>query len=321
MADPNPLRRRLQYPALAGAVALLASATRWPAAMLPVVWNVIVPVLPASFMVTPHLWRAICPLATAGLLTNGLVARRALSSDGSRRSAVVGLVLLATLIPFRHLSLNQSPVAFLLAVGLLLAASALLGAVFDVKAGFCNAFCPILPVERLYGQLPVIEVGDVRCVPCTACTRNGCLDLGTGSIGAGRGGRRPLEWLFTPSGLFLTAFPGLIIGYGRTGDVPLAQAGTLYLQVGLWILASWLALSLLSFAAGLALAQAAPIGAALSLTLYYWFAAPKTAQTLGGGVVLADAIRLGGAALAAWWLWRAYQSRPSLLPFRLGLPS
>ena len=39
----------------------------------------------------------------------------------------------------------------------------MLGRRGERKAGFCNALCPILPVERLYGQAPLVAAGNPRC--------------------------------------------------------------------------------------------------------------------------------------------------------------
>jgi hypothetical protein len=135
MTAPNPLRRRLQYPALIGTALLLGAVGVWPQSLLPMVWNLVIPPLPASFLLAPDLWRAVCPLATAGLVANGLVARRRLSAAGTQRASVVGLLLLAVVVPARHVLSNQHAGAFLALVGALLAAAAAGGAVFDMKAG------------------------------------------------------------------------------------------------------------------------------------------------------------------------------------------
>ncbi|HXG44390.1 MAG TPA: hypothetical protein VNJ71_06460 [Gemmatimonadales bacterium] len=308
MTAPGPLRRRLQYPALIGAGTLLAAVGVWPRVLLPIVWNVVVPLLPASFLLAPDLWRAVCPLATVGLLTNGLAARRRLSEAGVRRATVVGLLLLAVLVPARHFLFNQDAGAFLALVGALLVVAAAGGAVFDVKAGFCNAFCPVLPVERLYGQHPLPLRRETRCLPCTACIRNGCLDLGTGAIGASGGRHQAREWLRTATGVFLTAFPGFIIGYGSQPDVSLHDAGRVYLITGAWTAASWAVLSLIALGSNLAFARAARGSAALALALYYWFAAPHVAATTGLGEALAIVIRAGGIGLASVWLSTAIRS-------------
>lgn len=308
MTAPSPLRHRLQYPALIGAATLLAAVGVRPRALLPVVWNVVVPLLPASFLLAPDLWRAVCPLATVGLLTNGLAARRRLSAAGVRRATVLGLLLLAGLVPARHFLFNQNAAAFLALVGALLVAAAAGGAVFDVKAGFCNAVCPVLPVERLYGQHPLPFRRETRCLPCTACIRNGCLDLGTGAIGAAGGRRRAREWLRTTTGVFLTAFPGFVVGYGSQPDVPLRDAGRVYLATGAWTAVSWAVLSLVALGANLEFARAARGSAALAFALYYWFAAPHVAATTGLGEALEIVIRAAGIGLASVWLSLAIRS-------------
>ncbi len=307
MTAPNPLRCRLQYPAFFGALLLLGGVAVWPRPLLPLVWNVVVPLLPASFLLAPDLWRAVCPLATAGLLTNGVVARRKLSPAGGRRATVAGLALLAVLVPGRHVLFNQNAAALLALVGALLLAAAAAGAVFDVKAGFCNAICPVLPVERLYGQHPLRLAREIRCLPCTTCVRTGCLDLGNGALGATGGESRAREWLPTPSGMFLTAFPGFVIGYGTQPDVPLREAGAVYLHQAAWTAGSWAVLSLAALGFDLKLARAAAGSAALALSLYYWFAAPGLVRTIGLGQPMETLLRLGAIGLAAAWLPRALE--------------
>ena len=92
-------------------------------------------------------------------------------STSSRARASLRRVL----VTLRHLIFNvdvvegydtsgpiMGAVVALVAVGALV-----LGLLYDAKAGFCNAMCPVLPVERLYCQSPLIDVPNPRCVPCT----------------------------------------------------------------------------------------------------------------------------------------------------------
>ena len=104
-----------------------------------------------------------------------------------------------------------------------------------MKAGFCNSICPVLPVERLYGQAPLATLSNPRCPDCTLCTPRGCIDLSPSKSVAQTFGpvRRSQAWLFTSFGVFAGSFPGFVLGYFTWQDVPFAAAGTVYLAVGL----------------------------------------------------------------------------------------
>jgi nitrite reductase (NADH) large subunit len=50
------------------------------------------------------------------------------------------------------------------------------GVVFKGKSGWCTQFCPMLQVERFYGQSPLLVVRNSHCRPCVGCTKN-CYDF------------------------------------------------------------------------------------------------------------------------------------------------
>ena len=62
--------RTLQVLAVITLSVVLAGLITWPDTTLAVFWNVIIPLVPASLLLSPALWRNICPLATANLALN-----------------------------------------------------------------------------------------------------------------------------------------------------------------------------------------------------------------------------------------------------------
>ena len=181
-----------------------------------------------------------------------------------------------------------------------------------MKAGFCNAICPVLPVERLYGQRPLARIDNPRCAPCTMCTIKGCIDLATAkSIAQTLGrARRSHTWLSAWYGVFVAAFPGFVVGYYTTQDGPLATAGTVYLTIAAWAGGSYILTQLVVRAFRIRSALAIPALAAVAFALYYWFAAALIAPALR----LTDAgtvgIRAAALALIVAWFWRA-QAEPN----------
>ncbi len=44
------------------------------------------------------------------------------------------------------------------------------------KSGWCSTICPLLPVQRIYGQTPFALVANAHCQPCVGCLTN-CYDF------------------------------------------------------------------------------------------------------------------------------------------------
>lgn len=298
--------------AVVGLLALVTGALVQPDVTLPLFWNVVLPLVPAVLLISPGLWRGVCPVATLSMWTARPHARR-IAEAPSPMIDVVAVALLFAIVPARHLLWNQSGTAFLvllLVVGLLALGVGSLG---PMKAGFCNSICPVLPVERLYGQAPLFDTPNARCAPCSLCTVRGCVDLvPTKGVAQVLGpARRSYHWLGTGFGFFAAAFPGFILAYGLTPDGPLDTAATVYGIVGLAVLASWSLVAGIGLIGNVSARSMIPALAAVSLGLYYWFAAPGLIATLGlpeGGVVT---LRAGiGVLLLLWGARRWRRSTP-----------
>lgn len=170
----------------------------------------------------------------------------------------------------------------------------------------------MLPVERLYGQRPLVIVGNPRCQPCSLCTPLGCIDLAPGKsipqvIGPAR---RSHAWTVPAFGAFAAAFPGFVIGYYTTTDGPLASAGHVYAHVGMWMLGSYVVVALGVLLLDLSAEHTIGFLAALAAALYYWFAAPLVAAALGVPGAGATVLRVAAFGLVGFWLWRgALRSR------------
>ena len=281
-----------------------------PDLALSVLWNVLIPILPATFLITPALWRGLCPLATLNTIPNGLAGRRPLPARMLPSVGVVGMVLLAVLVPARRFLFNEHGMALAVVVMAVAVAALALGAVFDLKAGFCNAVCPVLPVEKLYGQHPLAKLPNPHCTPCTLCTPKGCLDLvpTKSALQAIGPAHKSSAWLKTGFGVFAASFPGFVVGYFMTTDSALAAAPSIYLVVALWAGGSYLLVAgivwLLKARASIVL----PVLAAAAVGLYYWFVAPTVAATLGVPDAGPWIIRSTTLALVAVWLWQALHS-------------
>ncbi len=186
-----------------------------------------------------------------------------------------------------------------------------LGLLFDAKAGFCNSICPLLPVERLYGQRPWLEPGNPRCPSCDVCTRGGCLDLGpTKSVAQTLGpARRSTRWIVTPFGVFSLAFPGLIVGYFTFLPAPDAAAPLVFGPVGVSMAASYAVGAVAVRASRLRPEIAVAVSAAVAFTLYYWLGVPTVVAELGLHPLTVAIARGGALVIAFVWLGRATRGR------------
>jgi hypothetical protein len=309
-AFSGPLWGTAQLAVLAATLILIAGFVLRPDESLDLLWGVLIPVLPLTFLLGTGMWRSICPLATLNMLPNPWAGRRAMSSEDARTAGLIGIVLLFVLVPARRFFFNTNGLvmaATVLGVALLALA---LGFVYDAKAGFCNAVCPVLPVERLYGQYPLLSTDNPRCPSCTACTPRTCVDLSPTrslleTIGPSPSGQ---GWLQRPYGIFAASFPGFVAGYYTTGDVPLAQAGTVYLQVFSFAFISYVLVWGLTTLTGAQGRIILPLLASAAVAIYYWFAAPLIATALGLPDSAGAAIRVATLLAVGVWLSSALRA-------------
>lgn len=295
---------------------LLAGLVLRPEPSLTILWKVLIPLVPASLLVSPLLWRNACPLATLDMLGDRIRSSRIAPARWASVTPALGIVLLAALVPARRVVFNtDGPVLAGVVMAVALAALAL-GVVFDSKTGFCNALCPVLPVERLYGQSPLIELEEARCGSCDGCT-GGCLDLvpRKSAFHALGDGDRTRAWLTTPFGSFAAAFPGFVLGYFLTADGGWSSAPGVYATVALIALCSFVSVATITTAFGLSSRRVVPALAALAAGIYYWFSAEPLAAAVGMPPPSGEALRVAFLTLIAAWLWRT-QTSAGAIPAR-----
>ena len=315
-----------KWAVLVGAGALLAALVAEPAAANRAFWYAIVPLLPGVFLVNAEVWRNLCPVATLSTLREGDATVRPLTRHAARRWTGVGIVLFLVLVPLRHVLFETSGTATALLI-----AGAALGAVgggllLDRKAGFCNSFCPILPVERLYGQRPMARVSNARCVPCRACTQHACFDLNperSGLVALGPSARSS-RWMLTSFGAFSIALPGFVVGFSLAPDMTagasaLSGAAGIYAVVALGACASWLMLGALFTLFDVRPARALLWAAAAAVCAYYWFTPAAIVRAWALDPAWLPFLRISAFLLVGTWTWRALvQSNDNpLVPVRL----
>lgn len=286
---------------LAAASTLVAGLWFRPELSLRVLWGGIIPALPIIFLVHPGLWRNVCPLATLNMASARFGRGRAMNLDMTRLSNTVGIGLFAVLVPLRGSIFEVSGPATAAAILALAALAVGGGVLFDRKAGYCNAICPLLAIERLYGHEPLLAVSNPRCPTCTLCVRRGCLDLSRRKSVAqtlGRRRRTP-DWVREPFGMFAAAFPGFVVAfYLIPSDAPVLVAWCTVLAGAAF---SWLVTAAICRAFALPAARVMPVVATVSLFSFYWFTSSRVAAAWDAGVAVTWAVR--GVAMVGWGLW------------------
>jgi hypothetical protein len=222
-------------------------------------------------------------------------------SRGASRPAIlrtwaypISLVLLFGGIGLRLAGANASAIitAALFATALILAFAG--GVFFKGKSGWCGTFCPLAPVQKLYGQLPAVVVRNEYCAPCVGCQPT-CYDFNpTAKLPSDLYDRD--QWGAEQRRFFAGVYPGFVLGYftfaqfGMAGAIgfPLITLGAFetiraftrtstYLLVVLWGMAA--------FATYYAMATPVFIGGLT--TVFGWHIAPMVTTAIEIGAALA----------------------------------
>jgi NADPH-dependent 2,4-dienoyl-CoA reductase/sulfur reductase-like enzyme/ferredoxin len=297
---PRPAWDGLRALVLAAAVALCVVLVVDPHESLRVFWRWTVPLLPAVFFLAPGLWRNVCPLATSNQLPRRLGLTRAAAAPAllQRYGYLVAVAGLLVLVPLRKPLFERSGVATAVLVACALAGAFAGGVLLRGKSGWCSSLCPLLPVQRLYGQTPFAVVRNSHCAPCLGCSVN-CYDFNprvAQVADLADDERAPSRKLFAG------AFPGLVVAFFTTA--PSSSAGEFYVRTAVAVLVGAGAI----YAADALLhpppALLTAFGGAAALNLFYWYLLPK----LGVPGWAAWPQRALLAALTAVWLVRTFRT-------------
>lgn len=306
LVSVNPLWRVAQLLGVLLTVVLLLALVWWPDGSLHLLWEMVIPLLPAVFLVNPLLWRNVCPLATLNDFGGRRHASAPLSATMLGAGWVVGIALLLLMVPARRFLFNEHGMVLAATIGGVAVLALAAGFLASRRSGFCNSLCPVLPVEKLYGQSPLVEMGSARCVDCNRCTPTACIDLsGRRSLIKSVPGSRSQRWLLSPVGLFVALFPGFILGYFTTENGSLSTALGTYGWIALWSVGSVAVVSAVVLITRVRAALVLPVLGGVSIGIYYWFAAPKLAAAYGAPPSVGLGLRILALALVTLWLVRA----------------
>jgi nitrite reductase (NADH) large subunit len=304
--DPvsQTLWRALRIGSVLAALAVCALLVAEPETGLELWWELLVPLLPLVWFVAPGLWRNVCPLAATNQIPRVLGFTRGRTAPAWFRiyAPLAGIAIFLAAVFARPTVFEDDGAATAALIGGALVAAFAGGFVLKGKSGWCSSLCPMLPVQRMYGQTPFADVPNSHCRPCLGCTKN-CFDFNpkVAYLADLHDGDR--QWSTTRK-LFTAAFPGLVIAF-FTGQ----ESAVLALAVGAGA-GSFLALEALL---PVSTPKLAALYAAAALNLFYWWAAP-------GPDWVAWPLRAAVLALSVVWLWRTFAKERVFLE-RQGLPT
>lgn len=288
-----------------------------PSVGLKAFWGVFVPLAPLMFLVAPGLWRNVCPMASLNQIprTLGFTRGRTLPLRVQQFAPLISAALFLLVVPLRKALLDHNGVAFAAFLFTVLALAFIGGVVFKGKSGWCTQFCPMLQVERFYGQSPLLVVRNSHCRPCVGCTKN-CHDFNpTAAYLADLHDENPR--LATNRKLFAGAMPWLIAAFFTqpylTAITPPTIAA-LYASLLLFV-AAGIGVFMVVEAVTPFTAQQIILGHVVAaITIFYWFVTPLALGQFGvNSALLSHAIQAGVVVLALVWLWRAWPRERAFL--------
>jgi nitrite reductase (NADH) large subunit len=273
---PDPVPQAVWRAARIASVAFLLGVCTLliaePGTGLDLWWGVLVPALPLVWFVAPGLWRNVCPLAASNQIPRVLGFTRGRTAPQWFRTyaPLAGIAILLAAIFSRPVLFEDSGAATAALIGGALAAAFAGGYVLKGKSGWCSTLCPMLPVQRLYGQTPFATIPNSHCRPCVGCTKN-CYDFNPRVAFLADLHDDDRQWSTTRK-LFAGAFPALVIAY-FTGPEPDGAVADHYARMALAVAAG--AGSFLAAEALLPVStpKLAAVYGAIAINLFYWWVA------------------------------------------------
>ncbi len=235
-------------------------------------FKVVVPLLPITFFVAPGLWRNVCPLAASNQAPRVLGFTRGFTPPQWLRSYgyIVAIVLFFGITSARLAVFNVGARATGILLSLTILNAFAAGLYFKGKSGWCSSICPLLPLQRVYGQTPFVTVPNSHCQPCVACTKN-CYDFKP-RVAYQADLHDPDPRWNSPRKLFAAALPGFVLGFFTlvaTTDLTTLQV---YERLVLYFVGSIGSFFVLDALLPLSVAMLTALYASVAISIFYWYA-------------------------------------------------
>jgi nitrite reductase (NADH) large subunit len=277
-----PLRvwQVIRVGSIAGYLAVIVTMFVRPAAGLFVFFQMIVPLFPLLIFVAPGVWRNICPLAAANQIPRvlGFARGRTVPDWLRNRSYPIAVLLFFGIVAARFSGLDDNGAAMGVVLSAVVAVAFAGGVVVKGKSGWCSSFCPLLPLQRAYGQTPWVTVPNSHCPTCVGCAKN-CYDFKPRAAYQADLADPDPRWS-APRKLFAAALPGFVLGFfilASRLDTPQPQK---YGLLGLFVLVSVGLFFALESMSTLSPATLTVTYSAAALNIFYWFTGPSLVSAL-----------------------------------------
>lgn len=316
---PLGLWKAVRVVSILGYIALCVAMFVVPVQGLFVLFNVIVPVLPILFFVAPGLWRNICPLAAANQTPRVLKFSKAFTAPRWLRQCgyLVAIALFFGIAGARLAIFNTDGRATGILLTTVIVLAFLGGITFKGKSGWCSSVCPLLPLQRVYGQTPFVVSANSHCQPCLACTKN-CYDFKP-QVAQQADVHDPDTTWSQPRRLFASALPGFVLGFFLlVGNSDLSIPRT-YGTLALFVFCSVGLFFAIEAVFGLSAGMVTALWGSAALNIFYWFSAQTLASSLQTitGIDGLDWVRwpvqAAVAMLTVVWLSRTYWTQRQFL--------
>ena len=273
-------------------------------------WGIMVPSLPLVFWLLPGLWRNLCPLAASNQLPRLLnfSLAKEVPAKLKRYASVIGLLLLFIAVPMRKLVLNHDGEFLAITLIIIISFAFIGGFLFKGKSGWCGSFCPLLPVQRLYGQTPIATVNNSHCAPCIGCTKN-CFDFNPQvAYLADLYDEDPVT--AGDRKFFAGMMPGLLLAYFAmpyNETIPIYQ---LYFQFGVYCVVGIGVYQAVETLFKFSPQKNTALFALISINIFYWYASQILVTTTSNltTFVLPDwspwLVRITILAVSLFWFWK-----------------
>ena len=251
-----------------------------PAAGLFVFFRVIVPLWPALFFIAPGVWRNICPLAASNQLPRVAGFSRAGTAPGwwARAGFLMAVTLFFGIAGARIAGLDRNGPAMGVVLAVIIASAFTGGVLLKGKSGWCSSVCPLLPLQRAYGQTPYVTSPNSHCRPCVGCTKN-CYDFKPRAAWQADMAEPDPKWS-APRMLFTAALPGFILGFFTLHSRVGASMSEKYALLVLFVFVGIGLFYAIQAVTSLSPATLTVGFAAVAINAYYWFSGPIITNSL-----------------------------------------
>lgn len=259
-----------------------------------ILWKIIIPLLPLVFFIVPGLWRNLCPLAALNQAPRLWGITRGLTHTNTIKeySYVIGISLFFLLVFFRKVFFDDSGLGSALLILGALSLAFLGGVFFKGKSGWCSSICPLLPVQRLYGQTPFVTVPNSHCQPCVGCTKN-CYDFNP-SVAYLADQYDDDKYYTGYRRFFAGTFPGFVLAFYLVDVPPDTSISMMVLEFYIYVSISLGTFFLLDTFTKATNNKLTALYGAAAFNIFYWFNLPTLISSFN---------TISGISLPEWFIW------------------